>query len=286
MDKVVYGMMMKMRKYIVSDLCGDREIYDIIMSYLEDVSLLEDVLLVINGNLIHHISSYEMLEDVQERIEGKGNVRIEYLGGNQELKIYQELMAVTPHSKLTQFFGNLNISYQFPESIHHRPFLVAHGEAPKTFESLKIKDNNEEVFNIVGRRFDLMDRNFSTRQFRGALGKNHLNHRNCFLFKGNAPVDNENGFFYHSYEHSMTIDGGCKNYVEGDNSFDHVPLVEIEEGKATIFIFNHKGDIINVFSFDGNLHEISFHDFHEKKLFLNSIRDFQKKLVKELREIK
>ena len=75
-----------MRKFIVSDLHGNGEVYDSIISYLENISLIDKVELYINGDLIDRgIDSMRMLEDVKERCEGKGNIKVHYLGGNHEL---------------------------------------------------------------------------------------------------------------------------------------------------------------------------------------------------------
>ena len=72
-----------MKTFIVSDLHGNGEVYDSIMSYLENVSNEEEVELYINGDLIDHgFDSFRMLYDVIERVKGKGNIKIHYLGGN------------------------------------------------------------------------------------------------------------------------------------------------------------------------------------------------------------
>ena len=264
-----------MRKFVVSDLYGDKEMYDIIMSYLEHISLLDDVYLMINGNLITDISS-EIFQDIQERIMGKGSIKIEYLGGNQELILYQNTK--------NEFLGDLNTYYLFSEGIYYRQLLMAHGDVPKnTHDPMKIKDNNAEVFDVVGRRLDLLDRNFSTRHFRGVLGRGELNQSFYFLIKGNTPICNDYGFFINNYEHSITIDGGCRNYLSGDSSYDHVPLLEIEEGQITIFIFNHSGEIQSGFVFDGNLKELSLEDLIHKNSLFDFTEESNKKFVKELR---
>ena len=56
-----------MRKFIVSDLHGNGEVYDSIISYLENISLIDKVELYINGDLIDRgIDSMRMLEDVAQ----------------------------------------------------------------------------------------------------------------------------------------------------------------------------------------------------------------------------
>ena len=86
-----------MRKFIVSDLHGNGEVYNSIIGYLENISLCEDVELYINGDLIDRgIDSFTMLMDVYERINGKGNIKINYLGGNHELMMWQALKERKP----------------------------------------------------------------------------------------------------------------------------------------------------------------------------------------------
>ena len=61
-----------MRQFIVSDLHGNGEVYDSIMSYLENISINDVVHLYINGDLIDRgLDSFRMLEDVIERVDGK-----------------------------------------------------------------------------------------------------------------------------------------------------------------------------------------------------------------------
>ncbi len=81
-----------MRKFIVSDLHGNGEVYNSIIGYLENISLCEEVELYINGDLIDRgIDSFTMLMDVYKRINGNGNIKINYLGGNHELMMWQAL---------------------------------------------------------------------------------------------------------------------------------------------------------------------------------------------------
>lgn len=81
-----------MRKFIVSDLHGNGEVYDSIMAYLENISLTEDVELYINGDLIDRgLDSFRMLTDTINRIAGKKNIKINYLAGNHELMMYEAL---------------------------------------------------------------------------------------------------------------------------------------------------------------------------------------------------
>ena len=71
-----------MRKFIISDIDGDGVIYDSIMGYLDNISLMDDVELYINGDLMDRgYDGWRVLNDVIERINGKGKVKI---NGGQE----------------------------------------------------------------------------------------------------------------------------------------------------------------------------------------------------------
>ena len=66
---------MCMRKFIISDIHGNGDIYDTIISYLDNVGCNEEVHLYINGDLIdREYDSFRVLMDVLERINGKGNI--------------------------------------------------------------------------------------------------------------------------------------------------------------------------------------------------------------------
>lgn len=251
-----------MRTFVVSDLYGDKEMYDIILSYLNDLE--EDVLLILNGNMIGKDGSFDILMDVISR--KSDNIQIEYLGGNLELNLYQRLS----EGRLKNYLGDLKTYHLFPEGIFYRSFLVAHGDVPKDLLiSSRIKDNDSHVFDIVGRRMDIFDRNYSTRQFMGAIGHHKYKNTSFFLIKGGVPIYNEDGFFYNCYEHSLTIDGGCNYYMMGDITCDHVPLVELENGMITILIFNHNGDIINCYKYDGKL----YNSLDTAKVFSKELRN-------------
>ena len=80
-----------MRKFIISDIHGNGNLYYSVMSYLENISKGEDVILYINGDLIDRgIESGEILLDVFERIkENNPHFKIIYLAGNHELMMYE-----------------------------------------------------------------------------------------------------------------------------------------------------------------------------------------------------
>ena len=95
-----------MRKFIVSDLHGNGEVYDSIMAVLDKIAENEEVELYINGDLIDYgFQSFEMIMDVLERINGKGKVKIHYLGGNHELMMHQALKN-RKHGKVIDHFSD------------------------------------------------------------------------------------------------------------------------------------------------------------------------------------
>ena len=78
-----------MRKFIISDIHGFGNVYYSMMSYLENLSQNEDIMLYINGDLIDRgYESAEILLDLKKRVE-EHKFTIIYLGGNHELMMYQ-----------------------------------------------------------------------------------------------------------------------------------------------------------------------------------------------------
>ena len=58
-----------MRKFIVSDLHGNGNMYNSIIKYLENVNKDDEIMLYINGDLIDRgLDSADMLLDVRKRI--------------------------------------------------------------------------------------------------------------------------------------------------------------------------------------------------------------------------
>ena len=87
-----------MRKFIISDLHGCGDIYNTIIGYLENISIVEGepVHLYINGDLIDRgLDSFDMLMDVKKRCEKNGNVVIHYLAGNHEQLMYDSCCHIT-----------------------------------------------------------------------------------------------------------------------------------------------------------------------------------------------
>ena len=214
-----------MRKFVVSDLYGDREMFSILSSYLDKID--DDVLLILNGNIVRE-DDYSILEDIQH-----SNISILYLGGNIEYNLY--------HNSGCSYFGNLDSYCLLREGIYCRRYMISHGDIPFN-ESNKIRDCS---YDTVCRRRDLFDRNFSTRQYMGSFNYHRYHNHSYFLIKGGVPIHNKDGFYYDNYEHILNIDGGCRNYINGDLEYDHVPLVELRDGFVIVRVVNHKGEVLN-----------------------------------------
>lgn len=300
-----------MRKFIVSDLHGNGEVYNSIMAYLENISLIEDVELFINGDLIDRgIDSFTMLCDVKERIEGKGPIKINYLGGNHELMMYQAYKerargkSVRPwcnwmcnggwivegaldeldeeiSDEFMNFLGELKIYHKFEETILGNNILLVHAQAPKTVKDechLKISDDNSVVEKAVW-----------TRSSDSFYDHNTLGKKGYLTIIGHTPVSNEDGFIYNREENYFNIDGGCASYANGFFKYKNVPLVEVKPDMLEILIFNHNNEIDKGYIYDGELYEISDKCLNKRRCFINhdydNCMEKQKTLIKEILEI-
>ena len=291
-----------MRKFIVSDLHGNGEVYDSIMAYLENISLIDDVELYINGDLIDRgFDSFKMLEDTIERINGKGPIKIHYLGGNHELMMYQALVDRYPgrcfdHNsnwmsyggwsteggmldieddvyeekceELKSFLGNLEIYKIFPEIINKNKLVLVHAQVPEDLTAdLRIRDDNKIIEDAVWTR-RLKRRNLLLWPGE-VIGYNRIGKEGYLAITGHTPVTDEKGFVYYEDEHCLNIDGGCALYAMGCIEFDHVPLVEVKKDYLKILIFNHNNEIINGFYFEKTPLQMSDEDLNKERLFIN-----------------
>lgn len=288
-----------MKKYVISDLHGNGEVYDSIIGYLENISLIEDVELFINGDLIDRgPDGYRMLMDVIERVNGKGNIKIHYLGGNHELMMYQALKKRKPGKSVSRFcdwmfngggviegeldlledeeiidnikdfLGELDIYKKFDEKINNNNILLVHACAPKEVYDdchLKIKDDNKDAYNAVWKR-EYEDTGIF---FLDPLFKNNLGKEGYFVIKGHTPLKDIHGFIYDAEQNYMNIDGGCAYYACGYLDVDHVPLVEIKENKLEIIVFNHNNEIIDGYHFDGEIVPMNDEELNKKDLFID-----------------
>ena len=260
-----------MRNFIISDLHGDGNVYDSIISYLENVSKDsdEEITLYINGDLIDRgYDSGRILIDVIDRIENKKLFNIEYLGGNHELMLWQDylrkengkwpsdtlwhdngggktlsyfedLLTIEEETKICEFIGDLKLYHKFKETLDGKNIVLVHAKCPsKVLDDceLKIRDNNKLVNKLVWTRDDDLDTDYP-----------RIGNPDYFTIIGHTPLTYPKGYAYYSDENYMNIDGGCSGYVLGYDGYDHVPLVEIDDknNRLIILTFNNNNEIIS-----------------------------------------
>lgn len=259
-----------MRKFIVSDLHGNGKIYDSIISYLENINKTEEVILYINGDLFDRgPESARLLLDVKDRIENKKGFKIEYLGGNHELMMYQaylekengkwrldsdwfyngaettlyglkEMMTKDGEKDIMNFISNLKLYHKFNEKLNDKPIVLVHAKCPKIVKDdcdMFIKDNNIDTNLTVWTR----------REDYWTMLLNNVGNKDYFTIIGHTPVNNYLGYEYYRNDNTLNIDGGCAKYACGLTEFDHTPLVEIDEknDRLIILTFNNNNKIIS-----------------------------------------
>ncbi len=258
-----------MRKFIVSDLHGDGNVYNSITSYLENVAKdsNEEITLYINGDLIDRgYASGDMLLDVYDRITNNKGFKIEYLGGNHELMMYEAIRDMSPTKtsidcawydnggcvtfgelecnmsfdellKLNDFIGNLNIYHKFTETLNDKNIVLVHAQCPSRVEydcHLKVNLGCDNIGKYVWERENIYYRSMII-----------TGNKNYFTIIGHTPVGRPEGYKYIERENYMNIDGGCSGYVLGYGGCDNVPLVEIDgsNNRLIILTFNNSNEI-------------------------------------------
>ena len=292
-----------MKKYIVSDIHGNGDIYNSIMGYLDNVSLVDDVTLYINGDLFDRgPDSLEVLLDTKRRIENNEGFKINYLGGNHELMMYQTLKKRKPGKwishwcdwmlnggwiiegkldcmedgeakcdELRDFVGNLKLYETFEETIGDKPILLVHASAPKKVENpcmKTISNTDRDTFHMV------WDREKDEFGFR-----NYLGNKDYFTILGYTPV--AAGFHHNKRENYLNIDGGCAGYAVGQFQYQYVPLIEIMDDYIIILLFNHNNEIVKGFQFDGRLWELPAKELEKRKEFIDHTYDNQQEKYKQ-----
>ena len=303
-----------MKTYIVSDLHGSGEVYDSIMSYLERISEEELTELYINGDLIDRgFDSFRMLDDVKKRVEGKGNIKIHYLGGNHELLMYQyykkfllnkcefiydnlwfsnggwategDLVCLPKEEerKYYEFVSNLKIYKKLPQVIDNKKLLLVHSQAPEEVLDecpLRIKDNNLAVQNATWKR----EKEYEYFLWiRGRLIEhNNLGKDGYLVINGHTPVENDKGFMINKEQNYINIDGGCAAYYCGRFKQDKVPLVEVQDGLIKVLVFNHDNEIVAGYYYDGQLTTMPKEELIEARTRLNPKLNGNGKKVRKL----
>ena len=260
-----------MRKFIMSDIHGNSNIYNSIMSYLDNLNKEEEEILYINGDLIDRgEDSAQILLDVRNRILSNKGVKIKYLAGNHELMMYQasldrsptgvwpvfsdwfnnmgwvtaynleELVNQEEENEIVKFISNLKIYHKFKETLNDKEIVLVHAKCPNNPLdncNLKVKDNTYEIESLVWtRKIDYWGRKTNKK----------IGNENYFTIIGHTPLNTPTGYEYDEKENVLNIDGGCAPYVIGRKEFDHTPLVEIdnENDKLNILTFNNNNEII------------------------------------------
>lgn len=301
-----------MRTFICSDLHGNGDIYDSMMGYLENIP--EEVELYINGDLIDRgLDSFRMLTDVIERINGKGNIKIHYLGGNHEMMMYDALKKRKPGKSISpwcdwmnngggiiegeldcredgeelcdsfrDFMGELEIYHLFDERLAGKPMVLVHAQTPKDIKKecdMKIKDDGLDVFRAVWTRKE--ERDPILFGIGRIIGWNRIGLDDYFTIKGHTVVSSEKGFEIDKKENYINIDGGCAGYAVGMFKYDHIPLLEIEDGLIKILVFNHNNEIEKGYLYDGDLINMSNEELNNNRAFIDHSYDNQREEYKQ-----
>ena len=283
-----------MRKFIVSDLHGNLNMYCSIISYLENLYKDDELMLYINGDLIDRGRySAKMLLDVKDRIENKRNFDIKYLAGNHELMMYQAslkikdgiwprysgwylngglvtlnslqtLTTLKEQLNIIKFISELDVYYKFKEKLNDKQIVLVHARCPKEVNDtcdVKIKDNNANVSKMVWTREE--DLSF--------ILKESLGNKNYFTIIGHTVVSDEKGYKYDGEYNIINIDGGCAAYAVGRFEYNHTPLVEIDDknDRLIILTFNNNNEIIHANYFTNRQSiKLSNNELEKKKKYI------------------
>ena len=282
-----------MRKFIVSDLHGNGNIYNSIIKYLENVNKDDEIMLYINGDLIDRgKDSAYMLLDIKSRIINKNSFDIKYIGGNHELMMYkalkdnipdffetaiwfsngggitndilQDLIDKKEKLEVIKFISELDIYHKFNEKLDDKKIVLVHAKCPNKVNDicdLKIKDNNAKVSVYVWTRED--DLNY----------KESLGNKDYFTIIGHTPVIDQKGYYYYEKYNCLNIDGGCAAYANGFLKYNHTPLVEIDENNNRLIIltFNNNNEIINGNYFiDKKSYQMDNNELNKRKKYINN----------------
>ena len=304
-----------MRKFIVSDLHANGDVYDSIMGYLEHISQKEDVELFINGDLIDKgLDGFRMITDVKKRDENPHSIKVHYLAGNREWLMYDSLQkrevgkpidswcdwfmnggwqlgyeiedqenAEELSEGFKHYLGELKIYHVFDEKIQGRPMVLVHAQTPegvKTGADMRIADQTIDVEKALWTR--------KKQAYSGLFGfvppmkeKNRIGLDGYFSIVGHTPVESPNGFEIDPDENSINIDGGCSFYAQGKFQYDHVPVVEVKKDHIDLIIFNHDNEIMNGFHYDGELTPMREEELQEHRSYLCHDYDHQAEKYKE-----
>ena len=256
-----------MRKFIMSDINGFKNVYYSMMTYLDNISQTDTVELYINGNLVgiddDRIIGAKLLSDVMWRIKtGNNNFKIFYLAGNNEVEIYKTLKDIDEplfFGQIVAFLSNLPIYHRFDEKMSDRRIVLAHASCPpfameKCNIFVKDVDVDKSIKDEMTKCIGVLDRK----------PYDNIGSRNYFSIVGHNPCNSPSGYNYEYNDNYLNIDGGCEIYLKGFTDYNHFPLVEIytdeekdesSEARLDILTFNSNNEIIcgNHFSRMGHI---------------------------------
>ena len=290
-----------MRKYVVSDIHGNGNLYYAMMYYLDNISKKEDIILYINGDLIDRgIESGEILLDIIRRIkENNPHFKIIYIGGNHEDMMYkyylekingkidyfniwyenggyitddtlEELLDEKDILEVVEFIGNLDLYYKMDEKINNKNIVIVHSACPVNPQKkvIKIKENQDDInYLLWSRKNDWYLPNI-------------IGNKNYFTIVGHTPNNNPFGFVYDREENFLNIDGGSAMYVSGFFQYNHYPLVEIKDNYLKILTFNNNNEIIYGNYFKNNkIIPYTKEELNNERSYLNN-NFYPKKLIK------
>lgn len=277
--------MMK-RIFIASDLHGFKDVYDGMISYLEEIKSCcdDEVIFYINGDIIDRgDKSIEMLIDVMERSNGKkGNIKVVMIAGSHEWLMFNALKEAN------------NVRERTFEFDMNNPWFLANNGGEKTaldFSKLSRK-KQEEIYDFLDdmeicvkfdgtlwddkgvvlahayppRYMDIRNKcrlklgNLYVRDCYNALWKRpwdlkkneKLGLDNNITIIGHTPLNGNNGYTYDSDENVLNIDGGCANILDKDGKDILAPLVELDFNNKQInmHLFNKDGELVTVNTID------------------------------------
>ena len=280
-----------MRNFIVSDLHGDGNVYDSIISYLENLAKDsdEEVTLYINGDLIDRgYACAEMLLDVKDRVENPRTFKVEYIAGNHELMMWQDCKGLDDRwpvnsnwfdnggymtaygfewlydvdilndvfNDTLKFVSKLKLYHKFEEKLNDKRIVLVHAKCPSVVLNkcnITVDDDPNLIHDYVWARREY-DRSIK------------VGHNSYFTIIGHTPLATITGYKYYPDQNYLNIDGGCAGYVNGETNYNHVPLVEIDSdnNRLIILTFNNSNEIICGNYFDGESTPINNLDKYRK----------------------
>ncbi len=243
-----------MRKFVVSDIHGDGVFYHLIMNYLDQLSLSQEVSLYILGDLIDRgEDSFQVLMDVMKRIENN-YYPITYLGGNHEqmmIDVYQRrIKGLSTNYNDWYYNGGFETDKKLNENLDRDNII----DLVNKISHLKLYDILDETFKKkkmilvhagchedvkIPCRMEVQDdfnQTYSylwTREEDPYLGfRCEINRSNYFAIVGHTPNEEHLGYQMHFSDNYLNIDSSLSDYK---------CLCEVNDEFFRILSFNQVG---------------------------------------------